>query len=424
MSYIKQFQKGYHNIHTEPLFPKSDFPIFSNNKIIWFDNGATTHKPSITIDYLKEYYEKYNSNIHRSPHQLSIISSNLFDQTRSQTAQYIGCKPNEIIFVKGTTEGINFLANSIDFSKFGLCHCSILLTNMEHHSNIVPWQLLNQKGLLNLEYLFYDKINNKLNLKDLENILLIDSSIKIVSITHISNVLGIINPIHEITKIVHKHNRLLIIDGAQGLPHQKINVKEIGCDAYIFSSHKLFGPTGVGVVYCDENFYKYLNPWQGGGNMIKNVTLYSSSYQDPPHKFEAGTPNIADVVAFGKTLEYLEKMDWSKIEIYEKRLTLHFYESLKKIPNVTILGDTIVDRVPIYSFVIPNIDDQALLLKLDKCGIAIRYGHHCAQPIVRYYGYENVYRASLAPYNTIGEIDYFIWIIKSFILENSKEVTQ
>lgn len=253
MSYINQFKKGYNNNydnHIEPPFPKSDFPIFSNNAIIWFDNGATTHKPFSTINSIKEYYEKFNSNIHRSPHHLSMISSEMFDKTRSQTAQYLKCKTNEIVFVKGTTESINFLANSINFAKLGSCgQPTILLTNMEHHSNIVPWQLLYQKGLINLEYLIYDKITNKLNLNDLENALINNPTIQIVSITHVSNVLGIINPIREIAEIVHKYNRILIVDGAQGISHMRINVKELGCDAYVFSAHKLFGPYGVGAVF-------------------------------------------------------------------------------------------------------------------------------------------------------------------------------
>lgn len=419
MSYIKQFQKGYlTNYHTQTTtdapFKKSDFPIFTNNNIIWFDNGATTHKPRSMIDATKKYYENYNSNIHRSPHQLSMISSEMFDETRKKTAKYLGCNDNEIVFVKGTTEGINFLANSLNFLKLKSVNPTVLLTNMEHHSNIVPWQLLQKKGLVNLEYLIYDKKFNALNLEDLETALVNNPNIKVVSVTHVSNVLGITNPIKKIADIVHKYDRIFIVDGAQGIPHHKINVKEIGCDAYVFSSHKLFGPTGVGVVYCNESLYQYLEPYQGGGSMIKDVTLYTSVYQDPPHKYEAGTPNIADIIAFSNTLEYLESFDWTKIEAYEKMLTEYFYTKLKEISNITILGDTIVNKVPVFSFVISGINDQALLTELNEKGIAIRFGHHCAQPIIRHYGYENVYRASLAPYNTIEEIDYFVSIIKTF----------
>jgi cysteine desulfurase / selenocysteine lyase len=423
MSYIKQFQKGSYNNYNnsdEAPFPKSDFPIFSNNQIIWFDNGATTHKPYSTINCIKEYYEKYNSNIHRSPHQLSMISSQMFDETRSLTAKYLGCKSNEIIFVKGTTEGVNLLANSINFTKLGCPHPTVLLTNMEHHSNIVPWQILHKKGLLELEYLIYDKTNNKINLNELEGALVSNPTIKIVSLTHVSNVLGTINPIKKIADIVHKHNRLLIIDGAQGLPHIRINVNKIGCDAYVFSGHKIFGPTGVGAIFCAEKLYDYMEPFFGGGGMIKNVDLYTSTYQDPPFRFEPGTPNIADIIAFGETLRYLEKYDWTKIEIFEKKLTEHLYESVRKIPGVEILADTIVDKVPICSFIINGIDDKALLEKLDKHGIATRHGHHCAQPILKHYGFEHVHRVSLAPYDSIAEIDYFVSIVKQFVLENTK----
>lgn len=430
MSFANKLKKGhynYYNNYSKSPFQKSDFPIFANNnKIVWFDNGATTHKPSYTIDFIKKYYENFNSNIHRSPHHLSMISSEMFDETRLKTANYLKCSTKEIIFVKGTTEGINLLANSINFTKLiqkisiPLNKITILITNMEHHSNIVPWQILNQKGLINLEYIFYDKTVNKLNIADLEKTLANNPSIKIVSIAHVSNVLGITNPIHEIAKLVHKYNGILIVDGAQGIPHYKVNVKELDCDAYVFSSHKLFGPTGVGIIYCKESLYDYLEVWQTGGGMIKEVTLYKSDYQDPPYKFEAGTPNIADIIAFGKTIDYLEKQDWEKIEAYEKYLTDYLYQSIKKINNVVILGDTTVDKVPIYSFVIPNINDQALLIELDKSNIAIRYGHHCAQPIIHDFGHENVYRASLAPYNTIQEIDYFISIVQNFITKSLK----
>ncbi|XWV26862.1 aminotransferase [Tupanvirus soda lake] len=461
MSYLNQFKKGYFinldNTVSNPAFPKSDFPIFqTNSNLIWFDNGATTQKPSGTINSIKEYYEKFNSNIHRSPHHLSMISSTMFDETREATAAYLGCQSKEIVFVKGATEGINFLANSLNFEKlseknisnyasnnfncpvksnqhhfnkfttqlgimpkpYSIPSTTILLTNMEHHSNIVPWQMLNQKGLVNLEYLIYDKDTNKLDLNQLETMLSQNPTIKVVSMTHVSNVLGITNPIKKIAEIVHKYDSILIVDGAQGIPHHKVNIKELDCDAYVFSSHKLFGPTGVGVVYCKETLYQYLEPWQGGGSMIKDVTLYTNTFQDPPHKYEAGTPNIADIIVFRDTLKYLDKIEWSKVEAYENELTIYMHKALKKIPGIIILADTTVNKVPIYSFVIPDIDNNALLKELDKHGIAIRYGHHCSMPIIRHYGYENVYRASLAPYNTFQEIDYFVSVIQKFITEN------
>lgn len=439
MSYLKQFKRGYFNnlgnLTTESPFPKSDFPIFSNNnELIWFDNGATTQRPNTMIDAIKDYYDKYNSNIHRSPHKLSMISSEMFDNTREQTAKYIGCDAEEIIFVKGTTEGINLLANSINFMKLsGLdaipeeytstmplksCRHTVLISNIEHHSNILPWQLLYKKNLINLEYLIYDKINNRINLEDLEMALSRNPSIKVVSITHVSNVLGIINPIKEMAEIVHRHGAILVIDGAQGIGHKKINVKDIGCDAYVFSSHKLFGPTGVGCVYVNKDLYQYLDVYQSGGGMIKDVTMYDSTFQDAPYKFEAGSQNVADVIAFGETIRYLSAKDWSKIEAYEKILTEHLHKRLKEIPGIVILGDTI-EKVPIYSFVIDNVDYAALLKELDKYGIACRWGHHCSQLIIRDFGYESCIRVSLAPYNSINEIDYFISIVKNFIKKNN-----
>lgn len=409
MSYINKLKLG--NIktlnQTNSVFPKSDFPIFSKSDLVWFDNGATTHKPYSVIDNIKNYYENYNSNIHRSPHNLSMISSEMFDETRKLTADYIGCEPTEIVFVKGATEGINFLTNSLDYAKLG---CStVVISNMEHHSNIVPWQLAN----VTIEYIYYDKQANCLDLSELENLLMSNKMIKVVSVCHVSNVTGTTNPIAKIAEIVHRYDAVLIVDGAQGIPHHRVDVKKLGCDAYVFSSHKLFGPTGVGVVYCNKDLYNYLNVWQGGGSMITDVSHYTSRYADPPHKYEAGTPNIADIIAFGETLKYLEKYDWSDVEKYENYLTKYMLTQLRTVPNIMIIADTLDDKVPIFSFDIPNIDKDRLLENLDKNGVAIRYGHHCAQLIVRYYGLENVFRASLAPYNTTSDVDKFINILKN-----------
>ena len=430
MAYLKQFQKGSLNncLSMEPPFPKSDFPIFSNNNgLIWFDNGATTHKPKVMIDSIKNYYEKYNSNIHRSPHRLSMISSDMFDETRRLTAEYIGCDAKEIIFVRGTTEGINLLANSINFMK--LCgldvmseisiksRYTVLISNFEHHSNIICWQLLHKKGLINLEYLIYDKVINRINLEDLEAALTKNPTIKVVSITHVSNVLGIINPIKEMTEIAHKHGARIIIDGAQN--HSRISMKDIGCDAYVFSAHKLFGPFGVGVLFVKEDMYQYLDIYQSGGSMIKDVTMYDSSFQNGYAKHEAGTPSVADIIAFGETIKYLSSKNWTKIEIYKKMLTEHLYKKLKEIPGIVILGDTVIDKVPIYSFIIENIDDAALLRELDEKNISCRWGHHCSQIIIRHFGYENCYRVSLAPYNSIEEIVYFVSVVKNFIKKNN-----
>lgn len=412
MAYINRFKTGsVKNLPqdlmlNDSIFPKTDFPIFANNNLVWFDNGATTHKPKCVIDSIKDYYDNNNSNIHRSPHNLSIKSSDMFDNARNLTAEYLGCDSKEIVFVKGATEGINFLAKSLKYEALG---CGgVILSNAEHHSNIVPWQQLTDR----LYYVNFDKVTNSIDLSELESYLGTYPFIKLVSINHVSNVTGITNPIKEIANIVHKYNAILIVDGAQGIPHHRVNVKDIGCDAYVFSSHKLFGPTGVGVVYCNNDLYQYLNAWQGGGSMIKDVTLYNSEYADPPHKYEAGTPNIADIIAFGETIKYLSKYNWNLVEKYESVMTEYMLKLLNTVPNIQIIGNTLINKVPIFSFELPNVDSIQLLSDLDNNGIAIRYGHHCAQPIVRYYGFESVYRASLAPYNTKADIDLFINIIR------------
>ena len=409
MTYLQKFQLGLNYLNIMPPFSKTDFPVLRNGKIIWFDNGATSQKPSCVINCISEYYNKYNSNIHRSPHQLSMISSKMFDDARSKTADFLGCSAQEIIFVKGATEGINLLANSLYSPE-----TSVLCTNMEHHSNIVPWQLVYH----NLLYLMFDIKKNILDIDKLDEILSANPSIKIITVAHVSNVLGIVNPIKKIASIVHKHGRILIVDGAQGIPHYKVNVRELDCDAYVFSSHKLFGPTGVGVVYVKESLYEIMKPWQGGGSMIKNVELHTSEFQDPPYKFEAGTPNIADVIAFGKCLDYLTLFDWNIIEEYEKQLTQHMFMALNRIKSIVILGNTLENKVPVFSFHIPNINDNELLTHLDNHGIAVRYGHHCAQPIIKHFGYENVYRVSLAPYNTKEEINKFISVISGYLNKN------
>ena len=409
--YLKQFHKGEgkkNKTIAEDI--RGDFPILSKN-LIWFDNGATTQKPNAVIDGMARYMREYNSNVHRSPHHLAKMSTEMFDETRRLVHRFLNSQSEkEIVFVRGTTEGMNFLTNTIGIQKF-MYGGTVLLTNMEHHANIVPWQLLQKKCPMRIDYITYGP-DGHLDLGEFEKKLEADPSIRIVSMTHVSNVLGTINPIKEVAKIVHAHNAILIVDGAQGVPHVRVDVQDLDCDFYVFSAHKLFGPTGVGAVYGRERILKDLPPWQGGGSMIRDVGPYHSVFQDHPLRFEAGTPSIVEVMGLGDTIRYIDGLDWDRVEKWEHELMVYGLDRLRTIPGIRILADTERNRVPIFSFVIEGVDPDQLLETLDRNGIAIRYGHHCAQLTVRSAGYESVFRASLAPYNTMQEIDVFVDLIK------------
>jgi len=416
---LDKFKRGNTSNRDEILVKKirSDFPILNtkvnNNNLIWFDNGATTQKPKIVIDEMKSYSEKYNANVHRSPHTLSKLSTEMFDKTRQSVKSFINAaSENEIIFTKGTTEGMNLITNSFvyDLIKKHLS-LTVVITEMEHHANIVPWHILRNKMPFVLDYINFEN-DGKIDLNKLEAKFISNSNIKVLSITHISNVLGTINPIKKICELAHKYGIYVVIDGAQGIPHFKVDVQDLGCDFYIFSSHKMFGPTGIGVVYGKYELLKNMPVWQGGGSMIKDVQLTHSIYLDPPVKFEPGTPAITEVIGFGSCIRYLNTINWSELEEYENRLMNYTYKKLKQIPDIFILGDTNIDRVCIFSFIIKNIDMEKLVSILDINGIATRYGHHCAQPTVRHYGLEEVLRISLTFYNTYEEIDKCIDIIK------------
>jgi cysteine desulfurase/selenocysteine lyase len=404
---------------------RHDFPILNTlvngSNLIWFDNGATTQKPSKVINVMKEYSEKYNANVHRSPHNLSKVSSEMFEGARMLIARYINStSEDEIVFTKGTTEGINLLVNSFayDLIRKKLA-VTVLITEMEHHANIVPWHILQKKMPFNLDYIEFED-DGKIDLDKLESKFKSNSTIRIFSVTHISNVLGTINPIKEMCKLAHKYGVYVIVDGAQGIPLRKVDVLDLDCDFYTFSSHKLFGPTGVGVVYGKKDLLDAMPVWQGGGSMIEDVQLLHSSYRKAPIKFEPGTPAITEVIGLGETIRYLNKLDWAVLESYESKLMLYMHQKLKGIPGIVILGDTVKDRAPIFSFVIKDIDSNKLLEALDKNGVAVRYGHHCSQPTVRHYGYEEVIRFSLAWYNTYNEIDKAINIVKLHINESLK----
>ncbi len=375
---------------------------------MYFDNGATTHKPQEVIDVISEYYTKYNSNIHRGVHHLSQIATNAFEESRDYIKDFIHATyREEVIFTRGTTEAINLLAHSFGkaFVKEG---DEVIVSEMEHHSNIVPWQMLCEDKKAKLKVIPIDE-NGELILEELDK--LISSKTKIIAITHISNALGTINPIKRIIDKAHKHNIPVLIDGAQAVAHEKVNVQELDCDFYTFSAHKIYGPMGIGILYGKKEWLEKLPPYQGGGEMISNVSFEKTTYNELPYKFEAGTPSVADAIAFKTALEYVQRIGIENIKIHENALLDYATSELLKFDNIKIYG-TAKNKAALISFLIQNIHPYDVGTMLDQMGVAVRTGHHCAQTVMDRYQIPGTIRASFAMYNTKEEIDIFIAAIK------------
>ncbi len=384
---------------------RKDFPILEQKiygkPLVYLDNAATSQKPQAVIDALIHYYSEQNANIHRGVYFLSEQATDAFEKVREKTKQFIhAASAKEIVFVKGATEGINLVAQSYGrtFLKSG---DEILITTLEHHSNIVPWQMLCQQTGAKLKIA---PINDQGELLLDEFSKLITSKTKLVAATHISNVLGTINPIKEMIRLARQRQVPVLIDGAQAAPHTLINVQDLDCDFYVFSSHKVFGPTGVGVLYGKSELLEKMPPYQGGGDMISSVTFEKTTYNTVPYKFEAGTPNIADVIAFGVALDYIAGIGMERISRYEQGLLRYATETLSKIPGLRIIG-TAKNKASVISFVLTNIHPHDIGTILDREGIAIRAGHHCAMPLMERFGVPATARASFAFYNTKEEID-------------------
>jgi cysteine desulfurase / selenocysteine lyase len=383
---------------------RKDIPILNvkvNGKpLIYLDNAATSQKPRQVIDDVKGYYEKYNANIHRSIHKLGEEATAAYENSREKVAKFINCSNKELIFTKSTTESLNLLAYSLT-SKLKPGD-EILISEMEHHSNLVPWQQLALKNKLKLKYIEVDKDGlldeNSIN----ENI---SKKTKIVSLTHVSNVLGTINDVKEIAKIAHENDALIVVDGAQSVPHMKIDVKDIDADFLAFSGHKMLGPTGVGALFGKEEILQDMSPFLYGGEMIKEVSYKYTRFNDIPWKFEAGTPNIAQVIGLGAAVDYLNKIGMDKVEDYEKRLVKYAYETISKIDDLDIIGPDIQNRSGLISFYIKNVHAHDVAQVLDEDGIAVRAGHHCAMPLHNKIGISATTRASFYLYNSIEEID-------------------
>lgn len=393
---------------------RNDFPIFKkkiNGKdLVYLDNASTTQKPYSVINSITDFYSNYNSNIHRAVYQLAEEATELYEQSRKKIANFINVRPEEIIFTRNTTESINLIAHS--WARSNLKKDDVIaITEIEHHSNIVPWQILCQEIGTRLEYVGIDE-NGFLDVEYLIE-LISSRKVKLISISHMSNVLGTIVPIERIVKTAHQYDIPVIVDGAQSVPHMPVDVKNLDCDFLVFSAHKMLGPTGVGVLYAKKELLEKMKPFMAGGDMIKEVFKFHTNYNEVPYKFEAGTPNIADVVGFGAAVEYLEKIGMENIRKHEIYLTEYALESMQSLKYITIYGPMDSKfRGGVISFNIADIHPHDLATIMNDHGIAIRSGHHCAQVLMQRLDVPATSRASFYIYNTKEEIDKFVNAIK------------
>tara|TARA_B100001146_G_scaffold131104_1_gene115161 strand:+ start:1025 stop:2260 length:1236 start_codon:yes stop_codon:yes gene_type:complete len=394
-----------------------DFPILNrkinDNKLIYFDNAATSQKPKVVIDTLSNFYSNNNANIHRGVHTLSMESTYLYDEAKEKIAEFINApNSNSIIFTRGTTESINLIADSWGQSNLKESD-NIVITELEHHSNIVPWQELIKKTKSKLQYIPINS-DGTLNLTNINNI--ITKNTKIVSMTHVSNGIGTINNIKEIIKIAKSVGAKTVIDAAQSVPHMPIDVSDLDCDFLAFSGHKMLAPTGIGVLYGKKELLESMPPYQKGGDMILEVTYDKSTWNEIPFKFEAGTPNIAGAVGLSAATKYLMEIGMQNIREHEIEITKYAYNNLMNIDGIEILGPEDIDiRAGLISFNIPNIHPHDLGTFLDSKGIAIRTGHHCAMPLIKKLGSHSSARASFYIYNTNKEVDKFTTEINNSI---------
>ena len=391
-------------------FPILSRKIYDKYPLVYLDNGATTQKPLCVLDAMREEYLNVNANVHRGVHYLSQQATDLHEQARETVRQFINAgSTSEIIFTRGTTESINLVASSFveAYMKAG---DEVLITAMEHHSNIVPWQLQAKKNGIVVKVIPMSD-DGVLDISDMDN--LITDRTKLISVTHISNVLGTINPIREIVAIAHKHGIPCMVDGAQSAPHIKIDVQELDCDFFAFSGHKMYGPTGIGVLYGKEKFLEEMPPYQGGGEMIGTVSFEKTTFADLPFKFEAGTPDYVATHGLATAIHFIEEIGLANIEAHERELTSYALEQMQAIPGMRIFGPTNAEkRDAVISFLVGDIHHLDMGTLLDRLGIAVRTGHHCAEPLMHRLGINGTVRASFALYNTKEEIDILVNGIK------------
>lgn len=387
---------------------RKQFPILTrkvyDKPLIYFDNGATAQKPQMVIDAINKYYSFENSNIHRGVHHLSQEATNAYEVARKTMQQFINAKHDyEVIFTKGTTDSINLVANCFS-RKYLAKGDEVLITAMEHHSNIVPWQMACESTGASLKVIpFFE--DGSLDMAAFEQLL--TDKTKIVAVTHVSNTLGTINPVKEIIEKAHKKGAKVLVDGAQAVPHLQVDVQDLDCDFYAFSGHKMYGPTGIGVLYGKEGILNDLPPYQGGGDMIKTVTFEKTTYNELPFKYEAGTPNIAGGIVMKKAVEFIWNIGYETIAKHEEALLTYATGKLKQISGLKIIGES-KQKASVISFVVDGTHPTDVGTIIDKLGIAVRTGHHCTEPIMQHYKIPGTIRASFAIYNTKEEIDNFI----------------
>jgi cysteine desulfurase/selenocysteine lyase len=392
---------------------RSDFPILetkiNGRPLVWLDNGATTQKPRAVIERLQQFYEHENSNIHRAAHTLAARATDAYENARELVARFINAKSSrEVVFVRGGTEAINLVAQS-----WGREHIKsgdeIVVTHLEHHANIVPWQqLASEKGA----HLRVAPVDDQGQIILSEYAKLLGPRTRLVSAASVSNVLGTVTPLPEMIAMAKANNTRFLVDAAQSIAHMPTDVNALGCDWLVFSGHKMYAPTGIGVLYGREELLNQMPPWQGGGNMIQDVTFERTTYHAAPARFEAGTGNIADAVGLGAAIEYLQRIGVASIGAYEHQLLLYAMNELKRIRGLRLLG-TAPEKAGVLAFVIQGVSDDKVGKALDQQGIAVRFGHHCAQPILRRYGLETAVRASLGMYNTKHDIDMMLQVLHS-----------
>ena len=394
---------------------KEEFPILSkevnNKQLVYLDNASTTQKPASVIEEIQRYYESTNSNIHRGVHHLSQKATDEYENSREKIQRFIGARSSkEIIFVRGATEAVNLVANS--YVKPLLSEGdNIIISQMEHHANIVPWQLLAKEKNIDIRVLSINKAG-ELKLNEINN--LIDDRTRFISLNHVSNSLGTINPVKKLVRVAHENNIRIMIDGAQAVQHMEVNVVDLDVDFYCFSGHKMYGPTGIGILYGKKEILDEMEPYQGGGDMIKSVTFEKTIYNDVPHIFEAGTPNIVGAIGLAKAIDFIEKETLAKIEKHEKELLDYATKKINEIENVRIIG-TSNDKASVISFVMEGIHPHDIGTIMDDMGVAIRAGHHCTQPVMDFYEIPATARASFAVYNTLDDVDKLIEGIKKTI---------
>jgi cysteine desulfurase/selenocysteine lyase len=387
---------------------RADFPILSRHvhgkPLVYLDNAATSQKPSSVIETLDQYYRQYNANIHRGAHALAERATEAYETTRAKIARFLNAPhQHEIIFTRGTTESINLVANSYALSVLKPGD-EVLITWLEHHSNIVPWQIACERTGATLKVV---PINDRGEVEADQFEAMLSEHTKIVAFAHISNALGTINPVRHFTELAHRAGAVVVIDGAQAAPHMRVDVQAIGCDFYALSGHKMFGPTGIGVLWGRESLLEKMPPFQGGGDMIQSVTFEKTVYNDLPYKFEAGTPHIAGGIGLGAAVDYLDALDADAMIAHEHDLTRYATEQLTRIDGLRLIG-TAAEKVGVLSFTLEGIHPYDMAPVLDHEGVAVRTGHHCAQPVMDRFAIPATVRASIAFYNTRQDIDALV----------------